>query len=116
MLYGTIPERAIELQGMLQKAYEQAMNPKLSAGEQRALDRSITAMECELSEILENRAQAQTPGGYYTDEGVKAASGTIVAAPALVLGDKTVEPKKNPWPWIIIALIAAGTTYYTIRG
>lgn len=116
MLYGTLPARAREIQAELDNLYKRAMNPTLSSRDQRRLERTITALECELENILQNKAQAETPGGYYTSEGIKPASGTVVAPPALVLGAKTIEPKKNPWPWIVIALIAAGTTYYTIRG
>lgn len=116
MLYGELPQRAYDLQTMLDKAYEQAADPKLSSGEQRALDKTISAMECELSQILDNKAQAQSPGGYYTEEGFLPATGRVVASPALVLGEKDVEPKKNPLPWIAIALIAAGATYFTLKG
>lgn len=109
--------RARELQKMLNVAYKQAADPSTPATRQRELDKKITAMECELENLLNNRAQATTPGGYYTQEGVKPATGRVtVDTPALVLGKKPEEKKGNPWPWIL-GIAAAGTaTYFTVKG
>lgn len=116
MFYGTLPPRAQQLQAALNDAYEQAANPTLSPMELRRLERKISEMECELDEILQNQGQALTPGGYYTSEGVKRASGTVVAQPALVLATEQQDKKRNPVPFIALALVAAGTAYFTIRG
>lgn len=117
MLYGELPQRAYDLQNMLDKAYEQISKPGLSSGEMRELEKTITAMECELDKLLDNKPQAYTPGGYVTQSGVLPTTGSIVVdQAALILGDKNIEPKKKPWPWILIALAAAGATYATIKG
>lgn len=116
MLYGELPRRAYDLQKMLAAAYEQASKPGLSWSEQRALDKKITAMECELENIIGDTPQQTMPGGYYTEQGYAKTTGTVVADPALVLAAENIDEKKNPFPWIVLALIAAGTTYYTIKG
>lgn len=115
MLYGEISDRARQLQDMLQKAYERVTSHDISASEQRNLEKQISQMEAELSLILDNRVQAVTPGGYYTDEGVKRATGSVTAMPALVLAGEAVEKKIHPLPWIVISLVAAAALYYTIR-
>lgn len=109
-------ERARQLQTMLAAAYEQALQPGLSSTELRQLNKVITKMECELDSILQNRAQAQTPGGYYTPHGVMPATGIVdVGQPALVLGDREME-KKKAFPWWTVIVATGATAYFTMRG
>lgn len=109
--------RARELQKMLNAAYKQAADPTASPRYQRQLDKKITAMECELDSLLNTNTQAETPGGYYTSQGVKKATGSVtVEKPALVLGKAPEDEKRNRWPWIL-GIAAAGTaTYFTLKG
>jgi len=109
-------KRIRQLQDILNDKYTQAAKPGLSWSEQRALDKEITALECEIDEALQNKGQAKTPGGYYTSEGVKPATGSVVADPALVLGEKDVKPKAKPLPWILLVLAAGTATYFTVKG
>ena len=113
---GNDMDRARQIHVELNTLYNQAAKPGLSWSQERALDKKITALECELQKIVGDDPQAVTPGGYYTPEGMRPATGRVYAEPALVLGAEVVEPKRKPLPWIIIALIAAGATYYTVRG
>lgn len=115
MLGEDLPARAYEIQDQLDTLYAAALKPDLSWRDQRDLDKRITDLECELEAILDNRAQAHTPGGYLTDTGVSPATGRVIGDPSLVLGAEGAGAKKK-FPWWILILAAGATTYMTVRG
>lgn len=108
--------RIYQIRRALQVLYKDALRPGISSREQKSIDEKITALECELDSLLNNRGQSKTPGGYYTGGGVKPATGGVVIdTPALVLGDKEVEGKKK-FPWWLLVVGGAAATYFSVRG